>query len=138
MINLNKDQINALSSILYEDIVNKIEVNNKKYVEEIMKDENFNKAYNEAQSVLKEAETLRSKADKITKEALRNIRIKLQDLDVGPYDSKETIAFSYGKKIGKIKSELTKKELRDRIALCTIESQDLETLKQNIVKSFNI
>lgn len=138
MINLTKDQINALSSVLYEDIVNKVEANNKKYVEKIMEDETFNNAYNEFESTLKEANALASKADKIRKEALRSIRVKLQSLNVDIYDSKKSIAYHYGKAIGKIKSEVTKKDLRDRITLCTIESRDLETLKQNIIKSFNV
>lgn len=137
MINLTKDQINALSSVLYEDIVNKVEANNKKYVEKIMEDETFNNAYNEFESALKEAKALASKADKTRKEALRSIRAKLQSLNVNIYDSKKSIAYYYGKALGKI-SEITKKDLRDRITLCTIESRDLETLKQNIIKSFNV
>lgn len=137
MINLTKDQINALSSVLYEDIVNKVEANNKKYVEKIMEDETFNNAYNEFESTLKEANALASKADKTRKEALRSIRAKLQSLNVNIYDSKKSIAYYYGKALGKI-SEITKKDLRDRITLCTIESRDLETLKQNIIKSFNV
>lgn len=138
MINLTKDQINALSSVLYENIANKVEANNKKYVEKIMEDETFNNAYNEFDSALKEADALVSKADKIRREALRSIRVKLHNLNVGIYDSKKSIAYYYGKAIGKIKSEVTKKDLRDRITLCTIESRDLETLKQNIIKSFNV
>lgn len=137
MINLTKDQINALSSVLYEDIVNKVEANNKKYVEKIMEDETFNNAYNEFELALKEAKALASKADKTRKEALRSIRAKLQSLNVNIYDSKKSIAYYYGKALGKI-SEITKKDLRDRITLCTIESRDLETLKQNIIKSFNV
>lgn len=137
MINLTKDQINALSSVLYEDIVNKVEANNKKYVEKIMEDETFNNAYNEFELALKEAKALASKADKTRKEALRSIRVKLQSLNVNIYDSKKSIAYYYGKALGKI-SEITKKDLRDRITLCTIESRDLETLKQNIIKSFNV
>ena len=82
MINLTKDQINALSSVLYEDIVNKVEANNKKYVEKIMEDETFNNAYNEFELALKEAKALASKADKTRKEALRSIRAKLQSLNV--------------------------------------------------------
>ncbi len=138
MIELNKDQISALASLLYEDIANKINLNNEKYAEEILKDETFNVAYNEFASSLNKAKTLETEAEKIKKEAIRSIRTKLLNPNIDRYDSKKSMAYYYGKALGKIKDSLTKKELRDRIALCTIEAQDLETLKQNIIKSFNI
>lgn len=136
MLELNKDQISALASLLYEDIANKVNLNNERYVEEILKDKTFNEAYGEFTSSLNKAKALETEADKIRKEAVRSIRTKLLSPNIDRYDSKKSAAYYYGKALGKIKDSLTKKELRDRITLCTIEAQDLETLKQNIIKSF--
>lgn len=133
---LSKEQIKALAAILYDEIWDQVVDNNKKALEEIKNDKSFKDAFNEFTETIKKATALKKESEKVEKEAIKGLKSKLSNIEVWTCNDIDTIARRYGRRIGRIKEDITKVDIMNRITLATIDAKDLATLKENVLKMF--
>ena len=133
---LSKEQIKALAAILYDEIWDQVVNNNKKALEEIKSDESFKTAFNEFTAAIKKATAIKKESEKIEKEAIKGLKSKLSNIEVWTCNDIDTLARRYGRRIGRIKEDITKVDIMNRITLATIDAKDLATLKENVLKMF--
>lgn len=133
---LTKEQARALASVLFNEIKTEIRNRNKEAIKEIENDETFNNAYNEYLTISTEAKKLYNKAEQMKASALKNLRNKLAGAVYCECDSKNTMIHTYAKQLGKITDEPTKQDIVNRIMLATIDAEDLQDIKENVLKLF--
>ena len=133
---LSKEQIKALAAVLYDEIYDQVITHNKEALEEIKRDESFKNAFNEFTEAIKKADAIRRESEKIEKEAIKGLKSKLSNIEVWTCNDVDTLARRYGRRIGRIKEDITKVDIMNRITLATIDAKDLATLKENVLKMF--
>ena len=133
---LSKEQTKALAAILYDEIYDQVITHNKEALEEIKRDESFKDAFNEFTEAIKKANAIRRESEKVEKEAIKGLKSKLSNIEVWTCNDIDTLARRYGRRIGRIKEDITKVDIMNRITLATIDAKDLATLKENVLKMF--
>ena len=133
---LSKEQIKALAAVLYDEIYDQVITHNKEALEEIKRDKSFKNAFNEFTEAIKKADAIRRESEKIEKEAIKGLKSKLSNIEVWTCNDVDTLARRYGRRIGRIKEDITKVDIMNRITLATIDAKDLATLKENVLKMF--
>ena len=133
---LSKEQIKALAAVLYDKIYDQVITHNKEALEEIKRDESFKDAFNTFTEAIKKADALRRESEKIEKAAIKGLKSKLSNIEIWASDDIDTLARRYGRRIGRIKEDITKVDIMNRITLATIDAKDLATLKENVLKMF--
>ena len=133
---LSKEQIKALAAVLYDEIYDQVITHNKEALEEIKRDESFKDAFSTFIEAIKKADAIRRESEKIEKAATKGLKSKLSNIDIRASDDIDTLARRYGRRIGRIKEDITKVDIMNRITLATIDAKDLATLKENVLKMF--
>lgn len=142
MINLNKEQINALSSLIFEELSNIQKSKKEELLKTILNDSNFINSYNKLKEEYKKAEKLSEEAYKNLKQANRIENEAYKEFTKYypiTFDSRSTLqraATSYVNFTINKEFPITKTTIKKEVALSSIDATTIEDIKNKILNYY--
>ena len=137
MMNLNSSQINALTSLIYTELLESIREKEKKLIDSILNNPEFIEAYNKFNNDIKEAARLIKEADKLKESAYDSF---LKKFPADYFAAKHTLkaaAISHANFICRRKEKsIKKKDIKEKIALYSIDKSTIEAIKNSIINLY--
>ena len=136
-MNLNSSQINALTSLIYTELLENIREKEKKLIDSILNNPEFIEAYNKFNNDIKEAARLIKEADKLKESAYDSF---LKKFPADYFAAKHTLkaaAISHANFICRRKEKsIKKKDIKEKIALYFIDKSTIEDIKNSIISLY--